>query len=185
MENQETYTSFYQQKRISHGTLQTMLLETKAFIEAQQDHNVLIFEDQTGKQIDFDFFGSPTEILARVIPIPNTGRGRPKLGVTSREVSLLPRHWEWLESQPSGASATLRRLIEQRAKSPSERERQITEAIGRFMTSMVGNAPNFEEASRALYSKDWTRFKTLITPWETDLQNYILERLSTLETGAV
>ncbi len=182
MENQETYTAFHQQKRISHGNLETMLLETKAYLESVNQHQILIFADQTGKQIDFDFSGSPTEVLARVMPTQQSGRGRPKLGVTSREVSLLPRHWEWLEAQPSGASATLRRLIDTARKSSTELERQTIEAVGKFMTSMAGNLPNYEEATRALYGKDWAHLKTLIQPWGTDLQSYILERLATLES---
>jgi hypothetical protein len=47
----------------------------------------LIFHDQTGKQVDFDLRGSIREVLERVAPKPvRTGPGRPRLGVTSREV---------------------------------------------------------------------------------------------------
>ncbi len=173
MENQDTYTSFYQQKRIAHGNLETMLLETKKHIEQHGEHHMLIFADITGKQIDFDFRGSPEEILARAIPPVQTGRGRPKLGVTSREVTLLPRHWQWLEAQPSGASATLRRLIEVTRNSSEEKTRQTIEAMSRFMTSMTGDAPNYEEATRALYARDWARFLELIADWHADIYTYL------------
>lgn len=111
------------------------------------------------------------------MPPVQTGRGRRKLGVTSREVTLLPRHWEWLEAQPSGASATLRRLIDVTRNSSEELQRQRIGAVGRFMTTMVGDASHFEEASRALYAKDFARLAELIDDWHTDIRAYILEQL--------
>jgi uncharacterized protein len=177
METQDTYTTFHHQTKIAHGTLETVLIKTKAHMESNSNHDLLIFHDQSGKQIDFDFRGTDAEILARVLPPMQTGRGRPKLGVTSREVTLLPRHWEWLEAQPSGASATLRRLIEAEKNSSQEQERQRIEAVGRFMSAMAGNAAHFEEASRALYAKDFVRLSALINDWQPDVRSYIIKRL--------
>ncbi|MFY0534142.1 DUF2239 family protein [Nannocystis pusilla] len=70
--------------------------------------------------------------LAAEEPPARTGPGRPKLGVVSREVSLLPRHWEWLERQPSGsrrrcADSSRRRSGATRTKSgPGWREKPCT-----------------------------------------------------------
>ena len=121
--------------------------------------------------------GSVGEILNRVAPKPErAGPGRPKLGVTSREVSLLPRHWEWLETQPNGASATLRRLIDDRRKQDGgESEvRAKIEAVGRVMSAIGGNLPGFEEAYRALYARDREKLAEQIKGWPQDLRDYIL-----------
>jgi hypothetical protein len=148
---------------------------------------VLIFEDQTGKQVDFDFRGGGDEVLARLPSHPlfaapqapektPAGPGRPKLGVVSREVSLLPRHWEWLERRPGGVSATLRRLIEEAKKrgQGEERARMARDAAGRFMWAIAGNLPNFEEATRALFAGDRARLEELIRRWPKDIRTHLL-----------
>ena len=102
--------------------------------------------------------------------------GRPKLGVVSREVSLLPRHWEWLEGQRSGASVALRRLIDEARKADpaGERRRQTTKAAGRFMTVMAGNLPGYEEASRALYAHNLERLQIQTAGWPEAVLSHIL-----------
>jgi hypothetical protein len=97
------------------------------------------------------------------------------LGVVSREVSLLPRHWDWLEQQPNGASAALRRLVDQARKHEpgKERARLATEAAGRILSAMAGNLPGYEEASRALYAADRAHFEELILEWPRDIRAYI------------
>src|SRR4051812_9991028 len=98
MDGERTYTAFAGERLIVSADLETMLLRTKEYLDGRGDDRILIFEDQTGQQVDFDFRGTPAEVLARAVPgKPRTGPGRPKLGVISREVSLLPRHWDWLE----------------------------------------------------------------------------------------
>ena len=177
-----TYTAFLGWKRIAGGTLEEMLRQTTSQLgEEQAGETLLIFEDQTGKQVDFDFRGSIQEVLDRALPPPpplpaRPGPGRPRLGVTSREVSLLPRHWEWLETQPNGASATLRRLVEEFRKQDSgaSQSRAATEATGRVMTALAGNLPGFEEAYRALYARDTVRLEEEIKDWPPDLRDYIL-----------
>ncbi len=77
---------------------------------------MLVFEVETGRQVDFDLRGEIQDVLERAMQGQRRGPGRPKLGVTSREVTLLPRLWGWLETQPSGTSAALRRLVEQAMK---------------------------------------------------------------------
>jgi hypothetical protein len=175
MENERTYTSFAGQRRIVTGDLRTMLLETKNMMDEKASETILIFDDRTGKQADFDFRGTPEEVVERAIPRPATGPGRPKLGVVSREVSLLPRHWEWLEEQENGISAALRRLVDEaRKREPGpERARRARDAASRFMWSMAGNLPGFEEASRALFAGDRERLRELIGPWPADIRDHV------------
>ncbi len=175
MEHSITYTAFAGFHQIASGPLEETL---RAILDReQQEDALLIFEDQTGKQVDFDMRGSIEEILNRVAPKPErTGPGRPKLGVTSREVSLLPRHWEWLETQANGASATLRRLIDDRRKQDGgESEvRAKIEAVGRVMSAIGGNLPGFEEAYRSLYARDREKLAERIKEWPRDLRDYVL-----------
>src|SRR5512142_1909019 len=96
LETEQTFTAFSDNRRIVSGSLETMLRRTKAHLDGGGSA-VLIFEDQTGRERDFDFTGTIEEVLGRAMPIKSSpGPGRPRLGVVSREVSLLPRHWEWL-----------------------------------------------------------------------------------------
>ncbi|HXE62863.1 MAG TPA: DUF2239 family protein [Bryobacteraceae bacterium] len=171
-----TYTAFLGWTRVAAGPLEALLRQIKE-IKDPGDETLLIFEDSTGKQVDFDFRGSVNEVLARMAPkSARTGPGRPKLGVVSREISLLPRHWEWLESQPQGASAAIRRLVEEARKQDSGETRAKIDAIGRVMTALGGNLPGFEEAYRALYARDRERLAAQIAEWPSDLRDYILER---------
>ena len=180
MDPQKTYTTFAGVKRLVSGNQKMMLLRTKEHLERGASESVLIFDDQTGEQVDFDFRGTPDEVLRRVEPPSRTGPGRPKLGVVPREVTLLPRHWEWLEQQPSGASAALRRLVDEaRKREPGkEQQRRAIDAASRVMWAIAGNFPNFEEASRALFAKDGPRFEALINDWPADVRDHLLTMVS-------
>jgi hypothetical protein len=160
-----------------------MLLKTKIFLDTADAAPVLIFDDLTGAQIDFDFRGTPDDVLARLSshPLfavapnngkPHAGPGRPKLGVVCREVSMLPRHWEWLEQQPGGSSAALRRLVDDARKREPEKQDigALRDAAGRFMMVMAGNRPNFEEVTRALYAGNYERTATLMDDWPDDIR---------------
>jgi hypothetical protein len=147
---------------------------------------VLIFNDATGRAVDFDLRGSESDVLARLAtPAPEAsreadqprGRGRPKLGVVAREVTLLPRHWEWLNAQPGGASVALRKLVDEvrRASGDRDRERLSREAAYHFMSAMAGNLAHFEEASRALFADDRRRFTGLIADWPTDIRDHVIK----------
>jgi hypothetical protein len=178
MENIQSFTAFAGDRLIASGELKTTLLATKRRLDKGASAPILIFDDSTGKQVDFDFRGTPEEVLARLSSHPlfaPAGPGRPKLGVTCREISLLPRHWEWLEKQPQGISAALRRLVEEaKQKEPDkERARVARDAAGKFMWSMAGNLPDFEEASRALYAMDLDRFDKLIRRWPKDIRAHL------------
>jgi hypothetical protein len=189
MVNDRTYTAFAGNKLIISGNLRTMLLGTKKNIDKGETATILIFEDQTGNQIDFDFRGTPDDVLAKLSSHPlfaqseskekvRTGPGRPKLGVVSHEVTLLPRHWDWLGQQPGGASVTLRKLVEEARKHGRGKElaRNAWDAAGKFMWVMAGNLPDFEEASRALYAKDPEHLQGLIRNWPRDIRKH-LEKL--------
>ena len=176
----QTYSAFAGDRLIAFGALPEVLSAAKAHVDSSEDPQLLIFEDRTGRQLDFDFRGSLDEVLAHALPPrERTGPGRPKLGVVSREVSLLPRHWEWLEAQPQGISAGLRRLVEEaRKKDPQEqRARKGREALSKFMTAIAGNRPNYEEATRALFASDHTRFEELIAEWPEDIRAHLLRVL--------
>jgi hypothetical protein len=158
--------------------LDRVALAAKKVIDRGTQQSVLIYNDSTGRAIDIDSRGSDAEVLARLArPAPTSlprGRGRPKLGVVAREVTLLPRHWQWLGSQPGGASVALRQLVEsaRRANQETDRRRQRQEAAYHFMSAMAGNLVNFEEASRALFANDRERFNELVAGWPADVRDH-------------
>lgn len=180
METTETYAAFSGDAMIARGELAAMLRGAKRHLDAHGDNGgLLIFEDRTGKQVDFDFRGTADEVISRAMPAAKSGPGRPKLGVTAREVTLLPRQWEWLERQPQGISAALRRLVDEaRKREPDEaRARAARDAAGRFMWALAGNKPGFEEASRALYAGDVAKLKKLIRAWPKDVRGHVVKLL--------
>jgi uncharacterized protein len=177
METGNHYTAFVGERLIVSGKLDEVLPKLKTIFDRKRSTMFLIFHDETGKQIDFDLRGSADEVLARVSPAPSrTGPGRPNLGVVSREVTLLPRQWDWLEMQPNGASATIRRLIDEaRKRDPAkDRAQQAMHASARFLSAMAGNYPGYEEATRALYRRDKKLFEHIISDWPTDVRKYAL-----------
>lgn len=126
---------------------------------------ILVFDDGSGRLIDLDYWDA-----AKTAPAPTAGR--PRLGVKAREVTLLPRHWDWLASQQGGASATLRRLIEAASKdAPSTKQRR--DAAYHFMSHLCGDRPGYEEALRALYRDDAAAFGELIVAWPADIRAHI------------
>jgi len=187
---QHTYTAFAADRHIASGPLERVLRATTRSLEAGESATLLIFDDQTGEQVDFDLRGSADEVVARALPPRRqSAAGRPKLGIVSREVSLLPRHWEWLERQPTSISAGLRRLVDEaRRREPGkQRARAARAAASRFMSAMAGNRPNYEEASRALFARDEARFLALIRRWPPDLRSHLTRMVQTcreLEDGA-
>jgi uncharacterized protein len=174
MSDEDTYTAFAGERLLASGAKPTVLLALKG--HEREGDRVLVFDDATGRQVDFDLRGTPEEVLARAEARTRAGPGRPKLGVVSREVSLLPRHWEWLEQQPNGISAALRRLVDEaRKREPDQaRARRARKAAGRFMWAMAGDLRGFEEASRALYAGDHARLRKLIRAWPGDVRAHLL-----------
>jgi uncharacterized protein len=173
MKKGSTVTAFIGTDLLASGELDEVLPALKNRFDLDRGALILTFEDRTGKQVDFDLRGTLPDVLARYrLSRRRVGPGRPKLGVVAREVSLLPRHWDWLEQQPSGASAAIRRLVDEaRKRNPGEqRTRSSIEAAGRFLSAMAGNLPEYEEASRALYARNVERFDELVRDWPKDIR---------------
>jgi hypothetical protein len=166
-------------RRLVTGLRPEVLRAVKAHVDAGGEP-VLILDDATGRQVDFDLRGTPDEVVARAEPPRRAaGPGRPRLGVVAREVTLLPRHWQWLERQPGGSSAALRRLVDEaRRREPDRaRARRALEAAGNFLWTMAGDLPGFEEASRALYARDVERLRRLTARWPRDVRDHGLALL--------
>src|SRR5262245_42489355 len=157
MDKDKTYTAFVDTNLLASGTLDEVLAVLKPRFDDDAGTLFLTFDDQTGRQVDLDLRWTLADVRARYRPVPaRVGPGRPKLGVIAREISLVPRHWEWLEQQPNGASGSIRRLVDDaRKRNPGEQQaRSAIEAAGRFLSAMAGNLPGYEEASRALYARN-------------------------------
>jgi hypothetical protein len=180
-----TFTVFEGHRRVISGTLHQVALSVKNATKSGAAGSVLIYDDSTGRIIDIDTRGTEEEVLARLspgvepAPLPPQaeelrGRGRPKLGVIAREVTLLPRHWDWLNTQPGGASVALRKLVEEarRTSGARDRTRAAQEAAYHFMSAAAGDLPGFEEAARALFANDRRRFGELISGWPEDVRDH-------------
>jgi hypothetical protein len=178
------YIAFEGPHRLATGSLAEVAAAAKPAADRRRA-TVLIF-DARAEQVELDFRGSLAAVLARLpapIAAPEAaagetdadaprGRGRPRLGVTAREVTLLPRHWDWLAGQPGGASAALRRLVDAARKTHEGRDRlrQAREIAYRFASVMAGDAPGFEEASRALFAGDRAAFTAHTAAWPADVR---------------
>ncbi|AYN21410.1 DUF2239 family protein [Alcaligenes aquatilis] len=195
-----TYTSFMGHRRIAHGSMLVNVLAVKKVLESQVNDPVLIFDDETGRFVDVNTHGTDEELAQRYalvdVPEPELeqteekaprGRGRPKLGVVPREVTLLPRHWDWLATQPGGASVALRKLVEQasRASAAKDQRRQAQERAYHFMTAIGGDLPGFEEAMRALFADEWERFKQLLAAWPEDVREHAMRLVQQADASAV
>ena len=179
-----TCTAFDRASRIVSGSYLQVALTVRDHVDTDDSASVLIFDDATGKQIDFYLRGSRREIAAQLRqdfphaqgmpPAP----GRPRIGVVAREVTLLPQHWEWLAEQPGGASTTLRKLVDaarRAALTDRQRLRRLQDRTYHFMSAIAGNLPHFEEASRALFANDTTKFHDLIAGWPTDIREHLIK----------
>lgn len=174
-------TAFDGTRRIASGSLSDVALAVKRAEEHGARGNVLVFDDATGRVVDVWTEGSEAEVAARYAPRRTREdeprrRGRPKLGVVAREVTLLPRHWDWLATQPGGASVALRRLVEEarRANAGTDRVRQAREAAYRVMHALAGDLPGYEEATRALFAGDRAAMERETTWWPADVRAYAL-----------
>lgn len=172
------YTAFRGEHRIATGALADVARAIKQQAVEDAAAGVLIFDDTTAQTVELDLRGSESDVIGRLAPTeaaPARGPGRPKLGVVPREVTLLPRHWDWLGQQPGGASVALRKLVEEASRASSSRDRIRTarEVAYRFMSATGGNAPHFEEIARALFAGDRGRFDKLLAAWPTDLREYL------------
>jgi len=175
-------------RRIAEGALADVAARTKAVLDRGSEAPILLFDAATSEPVEVDFRGTLDEVLRR-LPAGDAreeqqeeasrgpeqrGPGRPRLGVVAREVTLLPRHWEWLNRQPGGASVALRRLVEEarRASGGKDRLRAAQEAAYRFMSAMAGNQAHFEEAARALFAGDTARLHAMTAKWPKDIREH-------------
>jgi uncharacterized protein len=184
-------TAFKDNQKLASGTLLEVALAMKAEMEINPNSRIFAFLDETGAMIDFDLSGNDAQIIAKLIKqLPQTptktqiiqfenakSAGRPKLGVIAKEVTLLPRHWEWLAKQSGGASATIRKLVEQAAKDTIgiEIRRKAQEATYRFLQNMAGDFINYEEAIRAIFADDELKFKALSENWAQDIRDHSIK----------
>ena len=191
-------TAFVGDILLRAGSLLDVAQAVKREVEAGTDAAILTFDDATGRVIDIDIRGEQPEFLAHLsraatrlaapaltggaagpsppAPVQPRGRGRPKLGVVGREVTLLPRHWEWLNAQPGGASVALRRLVDEarRSSAPAQDARLAQERAYRVMSALAGDRPGYEEALRALFAGDRARLEAQIADWPEDIRAYTL-----------
>lgn len=168
------WTAFAGVRCLAAGRREDVALAVREALDRDASQPVLVFDDATGRQVDFDLRGTPREVAARLgAREAARGPGRPRLGVVAREVTLLPRHWEWLGRQRGGASVALRRLVDAaRTVGGSEEERsRAQEAADRFMMAMAGDLPGYEEAARALYAADGGAFAQRTETWPADLRD--------------
>lgn len=180
-----TCSAFADTRCVAQGDLHSVAAAVKQLIDQGEQAHILIFDDVTSEPVEVDFRGSLKAVLGR-LPQPAVAEGvaaaevavrtpgRPKLGVVAREVTLLPRHWEWLGSQPGGASVVLRKLVEaaSRANEDKDRMRRAQESAYRFMSAMAGNLPGYEEAVRALYANQPEQFGALTEEWPADIRDH-------------
>ena len=176
-------TAFAGTRCVASGELRAVAAAVKALLDQDGQLAVLIFDDVTSELVELDFRGSLQAVLARlpaqvapvtVVEAATRAPGRPKLGVVPREVTLLPRHWEWLAAQPGGASVALRKLVESasRANETRDRARRAQEAAYRFMAAMAGDQPGFEDAVRALFADMPEKFGAQTEAWPADVRDH-------------
>jgi uncharacterized protein len=159
-------TAFEGNRKVATGSLDEVVDSVRGALESGAP--VFIYDDVTGRVIDIDLRAKPVE--------EPRGVGRPKLGVVAREVTLLPRHWDWLGSQPGGASVALRKLVEEARKTrgDADRRRAAQEAAYRFMSAAAGDLPGFEEAARSLFAYDRRRFGEMVAGWPEDVRDHVV-----------
>lgn len=176
------YVAFCGDARLVAGPLADVAVVARAALEGDPAARVLVFDQASGAVMDLDLRGTDETVAARYAPSTPApaARGRPKLGVVAREVTLLPRHWEWLARQPGGASITLRRLVEaaRRAEAGAGVVRERAAAAYRFMLTMAGDLPGFEAAARAVFAGDQRAVAGIIAPWPPDIAAQTLLFLS-------
>lgn len=190
---QSPVVAFAGHQRIATGPLAEVVLEAHPWTSRLDVGSVLVFDDVTSQLVEVDFRGSAADAANRLHPasaapeVPSEsagdettaekrGPGRPKMGVVAREVTLLPRHWEWLNQQSGGASVALRKLVEDARKTHADRDRkrQAIDAVHRFLHALAGDLPQFEEVTRAFHASDFTRMTGLMAAWPAGVREHVV-----------
>lgn len=180
-------TAFAGHEIIAAGDALTVARAIKPLLDAGEQRPLHIVDDATSQPVEIDFRGDIGDVLGRLSerldaqhvdaapPEAHRGPGRPKLGVVGREVTLLPRHWDWLATQQGGASVTLRRLVEEARLSRRgvDEARHAQDTTYRFMTAIAGDLPGYEEATRALYAREEERFSAIVEQWPAGVRNHV------------
>lgn len=189
LQTDHSYTAFVGPKLIAAGKLSDIAVALHGVLQKQPNAMPLIFDDTNGSQIEMDLRGTAAAVKARYLDKPSsakptlnqekpaaTGRGRPRLGVVAREVTLLPEHWEWLAAQPGGASVALRKLVHEakRGSAEHDRRRHAHDRSYKAMHALAGNLPGFEEASRALFAGELERLTDVVKKWPSDIRKYVI-----------
>ena len=121
---------------------------------------------------------------------PPRGPGRPKLGVVAREITLLPRHWDWLAQQTGGASVAIRKLVEEARRdrrghaiaSARRRKRPIVSCRRWPATGRIS-----KRRSARCSPDDRAGFEKLIAGWPADVRDHaagLAERAFRRESAA-
>ena len=186
MGDSKIFVAFAGSEIIARGTLVDVVGRGKFVFDGGKDARIAFYDDATGRVVDVDLVGSEDEVMAKLRtnprmptegpgPAKQKGPGRPKLGVVSREVSLLPRHWHWLSEQRGGASAAIRRLVDTARKqnSGAEQRRRTIEAAHRFLWDVAGDLPNFEEATRMLFAEDLAGLEKQMGDWPEGIRDQL------------
>ena len=186
-------TAFSGPNRVASGELAEVARKARQLLDTDDRLPILVFDDVTSELIEIDFRGTPDEVAARLARTDPSGHpassspekrgpGRPKLGVVAREITLLPRHWVWLDGQPGGASVALRKLVEEakRANRWKDNARQSQEAVYRFLSAMAGDLPGFEEALRVLYARRYDRLDAMTALWPKDIREHVNKLVAVL-----
>ncbi|MDQ7745488.1 DUF2239 family protein [Hydrogenophaga pseudoflava] len=191
---------FEHHRRLALGEPAGVIAAVQQRLAAQPEALPLVLDAVTSERIELDWRTPAAQLLAQLPPAPAAdepdeatgsdtprGPGRPKLGVTAREVTLLPRHWDWLARQPGGASVALRKLVQSamRDGGSTEAQRRATEAAYRFMSIVCGDLPQYEEVSRALFAGDLARVDALAADWPADVAAHLRSLLARIDEVGV
>lgn len=171
------YVAFAGPELIASGDLASI---ADALLSVPPTESILVFDAVTSHPVELDLrpsAASPAERICSLRPPPPPApnlAGRPKLAVVAQEVTLLPRHWEWLKEQPGGASVALRKLVEaaRKTQAPQDQLRAAQESAYRFLSAMAGNLPRFEEATRALFAHRPPDFAAAIAAWPSGIRSH-------------
>ena len=155
-------TVFLKGEVLTRGSVEQVVPQMRTLPPLERSSDLLAFDDDTGRQVDFDL--SPEAEAARP-------RGRPSLGVEAKEVTLLPRHWEWLSHQRGGASATLRKLVEE-ALRKGRTAKDCHDAAYRFLQVMAGDLPHFDDAMREMYNGNRVGYDHFTYDWPKDVRDH-------------
>ena len=170
----DTFSAYGPTSCIGQGELTDVALAAHRFLRTHPDQSALILQDSTCQIIDLDLSGDEAllERKANHYPIRSQAPVPDSKDPITGEITLLPRHWQWLAEQGGNASATLRRLIDEARRDPKQKAdnecRRRQQLTYRFCQALCGDFQGYEDALRALYAADKDSFKTHISTWPAD-----------------